>query len=39
MPYEVPRDIAAPLSYSERIGGSAIADGVRLRCCCEHVSN
>jgi imidazolonepropionase-like amidohydrolase len=28
MPYEVPRDIAAPLSYSERIGGSAIADGV-----------
>jgi imidazolonepropionase-like amidohydrolase len=28
MPYEVPRDIAAPLSHSERVGASAIADGV-----------
>lgn len=28
MPYEVPKDIAAPLSYAERIGAAAIADGV-----------
>lgn len=28
MPYEVPRDIAAPLSHSESIGAAAIADGV-----------
>jgi imidazolonepropionase-like amidohydrolase len=28
MPYEVPRDIAAPLSHSERVGAAAIADGV-----------
>jgi hypothetical protein len=27
MPYEVPRDIAAPLSHGERMGGAAIADG------------
>ena len=27
-PYEVPRDIAAPLSYTERVGAAAIADGV-----------
>lgn len=28
MPSEVPRDIAAPLSHAERMGASAIADGV-----------
>jgi imidazolonepropionase-like amidohydrolase len=28
MPYEVPRNIAAPLSYTERVGAAAIADGV-----------
>ena len=28
MPDEVPRDIAAPLSYTERVGAAAIADGV-----------
>lgn len=27
-PSEVPRDIAAPLSYTERVGAAAIADGV-----------
>ena len=28
MPYEVPREIAAPLSHAERVGATAIADGV-----------
>jgi imidazolonepropionase-like amidohydrolase len=28
MPYEVPRERDAPLSYSERVGAAAIADGV-----------
>lgn len=38
MPYEVPRDIAAPLSHSERMGAAAIADA-SLRCSCERGSS